>query len=107
MDQHEFMQLADRCLARAAGWLEQLDPDEVDYLTGDGVITIEFSDGSRFVLSRQSATSQIWLAASAAGLHYTYDAARGQWLDDRNGDELFSRLSKFVADKLGHPVAAP
>ncbi len=44
MDQHEFMQLADQCLARAAAWLEQLDPDEVDYLTGDGVLTMEFGD---------------------------------------------------------------
>ncbi|MBF6570715.1 MAG: iron donor protein CyaY [Candidatus Binataceae bacterium] len=105
MDQHEFMQLADQCLARAAAWLEQLDPDEVDYLTGDGVLTMEFGDGSRFVLSRQSATSQIWLAASAAGLHYTYDAASRQWLDDKHGDQLFSRLNKLVADKLGHPVA--
>lgn len=105
MDESEFMRLADACLASAAKWLEALDPDEVDYTTGDGVVTIEFPDGGRFVLSRQRAAKQMWLAASAAGFHYGWDEASGTWREEKDRHELFARLSELLTGKLGHPVA--
>ncbi|HEY6395721.1 MAG TPA: iron donor protein CyaY [Candidatus Binataceae bacterium] len=104
MDDREFIQLSDQCLGRIAKWLEDLDPDEADYSTGDGVVTIEFPDGGRFILSRQSATRQIWLAADAHGWHYDWDAASVRWLDDKDGHELCQRLSEQISEKIGHPV---
>ena len=98
------MQRADACLAKAAKWLEAFDPDEVDYTTGDGVVTIEFSDGVRFVLSRQRATNQIWLAAVASGFHYGWDGRSEGWREEKDHHELFARLSEVIATKLGHPV---
>ena len=103
MDEREFLTKSDACLARVAGWLEELDPDEIDYSTGDGIVTIEFPDGERFILRRQSATRQIWLAAGAHGFHYNLDAS-GRWVDDKDGHELFSRLAEAISNKLGHPV---
>ncbi len=72
MDPKEFVARSEACLSRVAKWLEDFDPDEVDYNTGDGALTIEFPDGGRFVLSRQSATLQVWLAAGAHGWHFDY-----------------------------------
>jgi CyaY protein len=105
MDPKEFVVRSEACLARVARWLEDFDPDEVDYNTGDGALTIEFSDGGRFVLSRQSANSQVWLAAGAHGWHFTYDAAADRWVDD--GHDLYARLAESLSEKLGQPVEFP
>src|ERR1700675_1920262 len=99
MDQNQFLRLAEDCLAAVSKWLEDLDPDELDYTTGDGVVTIEFPDGGRFILSRQAATSQVWLAADAHGFHYTYDPARASWIDDKDGHELFARLAELLSTR--------
>ena len=48
MDEKEYLRRADECLGAVAKWLETLDPDEVDYTTGDGVVTMEFPDGGKF-----------------------------------------------------------
>jgi len=103
MDANEFLRRADECLSAVAKWLETLDPDEVDYITGDGVVTIEFPDGGKFILSRQAATNQIWLAADARAWHYNRDAA-GRWVDDRDGHDLYGRLAEVVSERVGHPV---
>jgi len=99
------MKATDECLARVARQLEDLDPDEADYSTADGSVTIEFPDGTKFILSRQSATRQIWLAAGAHGFHYSFDAESGRWLDDKDGHELFGRLGEEIGDKVGHQVS--
>ena len=104
MDDKEFMKAADDCLRRVAKWLEDLDPDEADYSTADGSVTIEFPDGAKFILSRQSATKQVWLAAGAHGYHYTLDQSANVWRDDKDGHELFARLAEVVGEKIGHPV---
>jgi CyaY protein len=107
MDDREFIRLAEACFTTVAKWLEELDPDEADYSTADGAVTIEFPDGLRFILSRQAATQQVWLAAGAHGWHYSYDAAAGKWLDDKDGHELFARLAEVVGEKVGHAMEAP
>jgi CyaY protein len=105
MERKDFLRLADECLAHAAGKLEAFDPDEVDFSTGDGVVSIEFPDGARYILNRQTAADQMWFAAGARAWHYDWDAARSRWVDDRDGHELFERLSQSISAKLGRPVA--
>jgi iron-sulfur cluster assembly protein CyaY len=104
IDEKEFIKAADECLGRVAKSLEALDPDEADYSTGDGVVTIEFADGAKFILSRQSAARQMWLAADAHGYRYGWDGAHGAWLDGKDGHDLYQRLSELMSEKLGHPV---
>ena len=99
----EFLRLADECFERVTGWLEGFDPDEVDFDSADGVVRIEFPDGVRFVLNRQAATDQMWFAAVARAWHYDRSEA-GEWLCDKDGHELFGRISEAVSEKLGRPV---
>ncbi len=96
--------MADECLERAADWLEQFDPDELDFSTTDGVVTLEFADGVRFVLNRQSGNNQMWFAAGVRAWHYDWDEGNTAWLDDRDGHELFGNIERVVAEKLGRPV---
>ena len=104
MDDNEFREGSDAALTKVAKWLEDLDPDEVDYTTADGVVTIEFAGGAKFILSRQSQMKQMWLAAGSHGFHYNWDAARKVWIDDKDGHELFPRLAETISEQLGHSV---
>ena len=104
MDAKEYLRLADECLGAVAKWLETLDPDEVDYTTGDGVVSMEFPDGGKFILSRQAATNQIWLAAGARAWHYNFDAEAVRWIDDRDGHDLNERLAEAISERIGRTV---
>ena len=107
MDKALFTRLADECLERVADWLEAFDPDEVDFSTSDGVVSLEFADGTRFVLNRQAAAAQMWFAAGARAWHYGWSAERGAWLDDRDGHELLANVARVVSAKLGREVEGP
>jgi len=104
MEEDDFQQRADACLEKVASWLEAFDPDELDYSSADGVLTLEFAGGARFVLNRQTAAGQMWLAAGARAWHFGWDAARAGWSDERDGADLYERLRAAVADELGRPV---
>ena len=103
MDTSDFHKLADTCLERVAQWLESFDPDEVDFSTPDGVVTLEFADGGKYVLNRQTASDQMWFAAGARAWHYDWDAARGEWRCDKDDHELFTAIAQAIGDKLGRP----
>lgn len=105
MEREEFLRLADECLAQAARWCEPFDPDELDFSTTDGVVTLEFADRTRYVLNRQAATNQMWFAAGARAWHYNWNAARARWLDDRDEHELFACMTQVVSKKLGRPAS--
>jgi CyaY protein len=105
VDSREFLRLADECLERVARWLESFDPDELDYATSDGVVTLEFADKRKYVLNRQTAADQMWFAAGARAWHYDWDAQRKTWVDDRDGHELYARVAEVVSEKLGRAVA--
>ncbi len=104
MDDNEFRERSDACLGKVAKWLEDFDPDEVDFNTADGVVTIEFAAGAKFILSRQSQMKQMWLAAGSRAFHYNWDAAKSVWLDDKDAHELFQRLAEAISEQTGHPV---
>jgi CyaY protein len=105
VDAREFQKRADECLAHVTRWLEDFDPDELDYTTSDGVVTLSFADGARFVLNRQSAVSQMWFAAGARAWHFRWDPALATWLDEKDGHPLLERLGGAVSQKLGRSVS--
>jgi len=105
MERASFLHLADETLERVARWLESFDPDEIDFSSSDGVLTLEFADKQRYVLNRQTATDQMWFAAGARAWHYDFDEHRKTWLDDRDGHDLYERIAEVVSQKIGRKVA--
>lgn len=106
MEATEYDRLADACLQRVEDWLEGFDPDELDYATSDGVVTLEFADRMRFVLNRQAAAHQMWFAAVDRAWHYEWDAGATSWKCDKDGHELYARIAEVVGEKLGRSVDA-
>lgn len=104
MDRQEFVRKSDECLERVVRALEPIDPDEIDFSTSDGVVTIEFPDKARFVLNRQTAASQMWFAAGARAWHYDWQESKEGWIDDKEGVELFARIGEIVSAKVGRTI---
>ncbi|MAF65211.1 MAG: iron donor protein CyaY [Planctomycetes bacterium] len=107
MSDAEFLLRADTCLETVAAWLEPFDPDEVDFALADGVLTIEFADGTRHILNRQTAAVQMWLAAGARAWHFDWDAAASTWREGREGRELLATLAESVGSQVGRSLDPP
>ena len=104
MDSNAFIKLADLCLTRVEDVLEDFDPDLLDYDRADGLLQMEFGDGTKFVLNRQSGNHQIWFAAGVRAYHFDWHEQESLWKDARDGEELFARISKIVSEKLGQEL---
>jgi CyaY protein len=94
---------------RAADALRKLemalrDIDEVDADLAADILTLEFEDGSKFVVNSHSAAQQIWVAANLGAMHFGWHEATQSWRDTRSGAELFTELGKLVNEKLTEPV---
>ncbi len=103
MDNQQYLLLADRCLHAVENWLEEFDPDEVDFSSADGVLKIEFPDGQTFVLNRQAGNHQMWFAAVTRAWHY--DRKGEAWVDDRDGHTLETNIASQIGEKLGRKLA--
>jgi CyaY protein len=102
MTESEFNTLAEATLERISRALEDCAADCDWELKGEGVLELEFADGSRIIVNRHSAAREIWVAARSGGYHFRHDGAR--WIDTRSGDELFASLSRYTSEQSGAPV---
>jgi len=84
--------------------LDALPNDAIEAELASDILTIEFSDGARYVLNSHRAARQIWLSAERLAWHFDYVIAKQSWLAQKTGDELWSTLTRLVSAKLGEPV---
>jgi CyaY protein len=102
MDESEYGRLADAALRRIEEGLD-LAAADLDYqLAAGGVLEIEFTDGSKMVVNKQSAAQEIWVAARSGGYHYRWDGA--QWRDTRSGEELYAALDRMISQQSGETI---
>ncbi len=105
MTAENFVIAAERTLDRLVARLGEAAP-EVDTDIMDGVLTLQFPDGSEMVINRQEAVKQIWLAWSGGPARFDH---RGGmiWVDPRSGNTLEQHMAGILAVHLGHPVDLP
>lgn len=105
MDESEFTVRADAVFARLEQALDRCAA-EVDWeIQPGGVIEIEFGDGSKIIVNRHAVAKEIWVAARAGGFHFRHDAARDAWVGTRDGEELFTVLSRLASAQAGEAVS--
>jgi CyaY protein len=114
MTEATFERMADTELAALLSALDGLHDDlEIDLESG--ILTLEFSDGAKYVINSHRAARQIWMAAERNAWHFDpavgasaapdeRDAARARWTAAKGGDELWSVVEAVVTRKLGQPV---
>lgn len=100
-----FALLAEQTIEDLMARIEAVDAlADLDLDLIDGVLTLEFEDGSKLILNRQEPLSQLWLASPEGPAHYGYDAQAGEWLDDKTGESLLATLERVLGQKVGVPV---
>ena len=102
MTESEFETLAGAALAALESAFEANAPDADVQSKGEGLIEIEFEDGSKMVINRHAAAREIWVAAREGGFHFRYDGMA--WRDTRHGTELFAEVSRLASQQAGTPL---
>jgi CyaY protein len=106
MTESEFLALADHTLGAIEAALERAtDAGDVDVecSRSGNVLEIEFIDtGSKIIINSQAPMQEMWVAAKSGGFHYKRD--NGQWINTRDGSELFDALSKIASQQGGGEI---
>ena len=82
----------------------EVDPDQVEVSSSDGVLRLDLRDGTRVVINSHRAARQIWMAAVASAWHFD-PAADGSWRAAKSGDELRATVTRVVRERIGLELA--
>jgi CyaY protein len=101
MTEIEFNRAAAATLAHIEQALEAAD---LDFETpADGIIEVEFDDGSKIIINRHGVAREIWVAARSGGFHFKpFD---GGWIDTKDGSPLLDKLAELIASQGGSSVS--
>ncbi len=79
---------------------------QMDYENSGGVLTIFLEDThSQVIISRQTATQQIWVAAKSGGFHCIDD--NGQWRCTKTQETLQELLSRTCCEQSTAHIEFP
>jgi CyaY protein len=106
MTESEFMALADATLNAIETALEQAAHDsdlDIECNRSGNLLDIEFADnGTKIIVNSQAPLQEIWVAAKSGGFHYK--RVGQQWINTRDGSELFAALSGFASAQAASPL---
>ena len=100
LSEKTFDLIADRALTalvEALGAHEDLEAD-----LSQGVLTVKFEDGKRYVINSHRAARQIWMAADSSAWHFDWTGS--EWRSTKSKDELYALLEQTVGKKLGRAI---
>lgn len=107
MSETEFLDLAESTLDTIEAAMDRLnDADiiDVECKRSGNVLEIEFIDnGSKIIVNSQAPLQEMWVAAKSGGFHYKRDG--GNWINTRDGSELYAALSQLSSLQAGTPVS--
>jgi CyaY protein len=104
MDDAEFDRIARDELRNLEDACSEVDPDDVEVTSSDGVLKLDLRDGTRIVINSHRAARQIWMAAISSAWHFDpVDPSGGgpTWRASKSGEELRSTLAKLVRERIG------
>lgn len=100
MDETSFDKAARAELRAIEDAFADIDPDDVEVSTSDGVLRLDLRDGTKIVINSHRAARQIWMAAIASAWHFDPTPA-GTWIAGKSGEELRATLARLVRERIG------
>ena len=100
MDDADFDRVARDELHALEDAFADVDPDDVEVSTSDGVLRLDLRDGTRIVINSHRAARQIWMAAIASAWHFD-PMASGGWRAAKTGEELRATLAHLIQARIG------
>ncbi len=104
MERAQFSKVATAALEHIEDGLAALEHENLDVDLAGDVLTLEFGDGTQFIINAHSAAGQVWMAANRNAWHFDYVEDAGNWVASKNGDELMATVCKEVGSKLGADI---
>ncbi len=106
MSESEFLALAEATLTQIEAALDRLNDEDVldvECSRSGNVLEIEFIDnGTKIIVNSQAPMREMWVAARSGGFHYKRDG--DEWVNTRDGSELFAALSSMASEQAGAAV---
>lgn len=81
--------------------LADVDPDDVEITSSDGVLTLLLRDGVRMVINTHRAARQIWMAAVASAWHFDPPREGAEGWRTGAGQELRATVRDVIRDRIG------
>jgi CyaY protein len=104
MDDEEFDRISRDELHHIEDSFAEVDPDECEVSTSDGVLKLALRDGTRIVINSHRAARQIWMAAISTAWHFDpVDPAT--WRATKTNEDLRPTLAKLLRERIGLEVA--
>src|SRR6478736_3302860 len=101
MDDASFDRVAREELHHIEDAFADVDPDDVEVSTSDGVLRLDLKDGTRIVINSHRAARQIWMAAVSTAWHFDPAAGEaGGWRASKTGEELRPTLSRLIQQRI-------
>jgi CyaY protein len=104
MDDATFDQLARDELHYLEEGLADVDPDDVEVSTSDGILRLDLRDGTKVVINSHRAARQIWMAAVATAWHFD-PQPDGHWTASKTGDELRATVVRILKERVALDVS--
>ena len=105
MERSDFIKLSSKALEHIEDGLAELEHESLDVDLAGDVLTLDFGDGTKFVINSHSAAGQIWMAANRNAWHFDYVPQSDTWVAAKSDDELMATVCREVGAKLGVDVA--
>lgn len=99
MDEATFDRVSRDELRAIEDAFSEVDPDDVEVSTSDGVLRLDLKDGTKIVINSHRAARQIWMAAVASAWHF--DPGDRAWTAAKTGDELRTTLARLLKERIG------
>lgn len=105
MDEADFDRVARDELYAIEDAFADVDPDEAEVSTSDGVLRLDLRDGTRIVINSHRAARQIWMAAVASAWHFDPVDDGRTWRTPKTGEELRPTLARLLHERIGLAIA--
>jgi CyaY protein len=105
MDASTFDRIGRGELAHIEAALADVDPDDVEIASSDGMLTLTLRDGTRVVVNTHRAARQIWMAAVASAWHFDPPGDGSERWRTPGGAELRATLAEVLRERAGVTVA--
>ena len=106
MSETEFLDLAESTLDQIESALDRLNDQDlldVECKRSGNVLEIEFIDTrSKIIVNSQAPLQEMWVAAKSGGFHYK--RVGEEWINTRDGSELFAALSQLASAQGGAAI---
>src|SRR5690242_11728717 len=108
MEDVDFDRIARDELHHLEDALSEVDPDECEVSSSEGVLKLDLRDGTRIVINSHRAARQIWMAAISTAWHF--DPVGGDervttWRAAKTNEDLRPTLARLLHERIGLAVS--